>query len=107
MGEKYTELEKLVGVKDTIIWALVEERDELRKEKEDAKALLGSTQKEVNEWVTLNDKYCGELRRFLCKCRFCEVILTPETVNEDCEMSDDHRHFFDKDCELWFEDYEI
>jgi len=95
MAERYGELEKLIGVKDTIIWSLVEERDELKREKEEAQAMLASSKGEMHEWVQLNDKYCHELRRFLSKCRFCEVVLTPDTVNEDCECSEDGRHFFD------------
>ena len=95
MAEKYSELEKLVGVKDTIIWSLVEERDELRREKEEAKTMLANSQAEMHEWVQLNDKYCNELRRFLSRCRFCECVLTPDTVNEDCEVSEDGRHFFE------------
>jgi len=95
MVEKYAELEKLVAVKDTIIWGLVEERDELRQEADEAKAVLSATQNEMHEWVQLNDRYYGELSKFLMRCRFCEVVLTPESVNEDCDVSEDGRHFFD------------
>ena len=76
---------QLVKLKDDIIWHLIQEKK--KKENIAISDLDKATQKEMNEWARLTDKYAQELMKYQLVCGYCGLHLDDTTVNTNCEKN--------------------
>ena len=94
--ENYAKLEKLLKLKDDIIWKIVNDKQEQRKQMQlfegNMKSSLDKEKEmkaltEIEEWAKLSDKYAMELQKYNLICCFCGCYLDEKTVNTECNMN--------------------
>ena len=96
--ENYNKLEKLLKLKDDIIWTIVNDKQKSQQtqfngnnsniyksniEKEKELKVF----KEIEEWAKLSEKYAQELQKYHLVCCFCGCYLDENTVNSDCNIN--------------------
>lgn len=90
---KLNGLEKEILVKDQIIYKLMKERNEMTIDKvnKEVEKVTNESRKEMEEWSHLAERLATQLERYKMKCKFCDLLLTPENVNLDCSGQ---KHYF-------------
>lgn len=82
---------ELVKSKDQILLHLATERDQLKQLHETQAKHLAQldsvTQQEMQQWITLTDRFATELQEFKKCCRYCGVPLSGSSVNTYCKMN--------------------
>ena len=90
--ERVNKYEKLLKLKDDIIWKIVNEH------KANKNCSISSNEKEINEikekskneieaWAKLSDKDALELQKYNLVCNFCGCYLDEVTVNSSCDKN--------------------
>lgn len=84
--KQFNKLDKLLLVKDEIIWKIINEKKKTDYTKEMTE-LKEKTKIEISEWAKLSDKYEMELQKYNLVCDFCGNFLDDHTVNTNCEKN--------------------
>ena len=78
-------LENLDKLKKEIIFGVYSTVREAEKSVVDG--LDVAANEELGQWAVLAEKYSDELSQFQMICYYCGTPLTPETINEPCEVN--------------------
>lgn len=84
--KQFSKIEKLLRVKDEIIWRIIIDKKKTDYFKEMSE-LKEKTKIEISEWAKLSDKYEMELQKYNLVCDFCGNFLDDHTVNTNCEKN--------------------
>ena len=91
--ENYEKIKTLMKIKDDIVWNLLTTPYEEKAAELDE--IKMKTQKEIEEWSKLSDKYANELKKYNLVCAYCGCYLDNIKINEKCS-SNSSKTFTDK-----------
>ena len=91
--ENYEKIKTLMKIKDDIVWNLLTTPYEEKAAELDE--IKMKTQKEIEEWSKLSDKYANELKKYNLVCAYCGCYLDNIKINEKC-LSNSSKTFTNK-----------
>ena len=83
--ENYEKIKTLMKIKDDIVWNLLTTPYEEKAAELDE--IKMKTQKEIEEWSKLSDKYANELKKYNLVCAYCGCYLDNIKINEKCSSN--------------------
>ena len=83
--ENYEKIKTLMKIKDDIMWNLLTTPYEEKAAELDE--IKMKTQKEIEEWSKLSDKYANELKKYNLVCAYCGCYLDNIKINEKCSSN--------------------
>ena len=83
--ENYEKIKILMKIKDDIVWNLLTTPYEEKAAELDE--IKMKTQKEIEEWSKLSDKYANELKKYNLVCAYCGCYLDNININEKCSSN--------------------
>ena len=83
--ENYEKIKTLMKIKDDIVWNLLTTPYEEKAAELDE--IKMKTQREIEEWSKLSDKYANELKKYNLVCAYCGCYLDNIKINEKCSSN--------------------
>ena len=83
--ENYEKIKTLMKIKDDIVWNLLTTPYEEKAAELDE--IKMKTQKEIEEWSKLSDKYANEIKKYNLVCAYCGCYLDNIKINEKCSSN--------------------
>ena len=83
--ENYEKIKTLMKIKDDIVWNLLTTPYEEKATELDE--IKMKTQKEIEEWSKLSDKYANELKKYNLVCAYCGCYLDNIKINDKCSCN--------------------
>ena len=83
--ENFEKIKTLMKIKDDIVWNLLTTPYEEKATELDE--IKMKTQKEIEEWSKLSDKYANELKKYNLVCAYCGCYLDNIKINDKCSCN--------------------